>query len=119
VLRGGEQNKYQNRKEEKGKMKILFIGEWEPKNVKMMITRLKEWYQELKKNPEKYGKILRLQDGTLCNFTMAGKFKGFMLLEVDERQLGNAVSFWQTQHGKYEESLTKLKCIPIVQGSED
>jgi hypothetical protein len=66
--------------------------------------------KEQQQNPERYGKYVRLQDGTAIQFAMIGQYKGFSLKEIeDEGQLQNAVSFWAP--------LMKYTYIPVLQGA--
>jgi hypothetical protein len=60
------------------------------------------------KYAEKYGKAVRLQDGTVLNFAIIGQSKGFNVWEGEtEEQLHNGASFWSPE--------LKLKAIPIRQ----
>jgi muconolactone delta-isomerase len=87
-------------------MKFIVFREFCPENGEKVRARGEEWFKELKQNPEKYLRPMRLQDGTPIAFSMIGKYKGFSLVEADnEEQLQNAVSFWAP--------LMKFTFVPI------
>ena len=89
-------------------MKFVVFWAFCPENREKVLAKSKEWEKELKQNPEKYGRIMRLQDGTGIGFGMIGKYKGFRLMEVDnEEQMLNMVLFWTP--------LTKFTHVPIIQ----
>ncbi len=89
-------------------MKCIVFWEFCPENREKVLAKAKEWEKELKQNPEKYGRIMHLQDGTGIGFGMIGKSKGFNLMKVDkEEQMQNMVLFWTP--------LMKLTHIPIIQ----
>lgn len=74
---------------------IAFTEEINPENRQKLYAKSREWIKELKQNPEKYARYMRLQDGTGIGFAMIGQYKGFLLLEANnEQQLANTVEFW-------------------------
>ena len=89
-------------------MKLISFWEINPKDREKVQARGQEWVKELKQHPEKYGRYMRLQDGTAIGFRMVGKYQGFSISEVDsEEQLQNAVEFWAP--------LMTFKFVPIQQ----
>lgn len=76
-------------------MKFIVFRKWCPENREKVRERGQEWANELKQNPEKYGQVLRLQDGTGVAFTMIGTYEGFSLLDFDnDEQMQNIQNFW-------------------------
>jgi hypothetical protein len=91
-------------------VKFIVFFEWDPESYDNVLAKGKEWVQELKAHPEKYGKWVRLQDGTAISFGMIGRSKGFAVREVDnEEQMNNAVLFWRP--------VLKLTYVPIIQAA--
>lgn len=89
-------------------MKFIVLWELSPENREKGLVRQQEYMQERKQHPEKYGRYLRLQDGTGIGFSMPGKYKGFNLMELDnEEQMQNTMNFWAP--------LLKFTYIPIRQ----
>ncbi len=87
---------------------IVFWEECSPENREKALKRGSEWNKDLKQNPEKYPRDMRLQDGTAIRFAMTGQYKGFSLNEVDnEEQMRNLVEFWIP--------LMKFTFVPINQ----
>lgn len=91
-------------------MKFIMFIEYSPENREKILPKVEKWVKELKQNPEKYPRFMRLQDGTAIRFNMIGKSKGFTLIEVDnEEQMQNIVSFWTP--------LMKFTYVPIRQSA--
>jgi hypothetical protein len=89
-------------------MKFIVFWEYDPKDLDKVLQKGRDYVKEQKAHPEKYGKWMRLQDGTAITFGMIGRSKGFALREVDtEEQMQNAVLFWSP--------LFKLTYVPIRQ----
>ena len=85
--------------------------EYDPENREKLQAKMGEWVKERKRNPEKYGRYMRLQDGTATSFSMIGKNGGTALMEFDnEEQLQNTVSFWA--------SLIQYNFVPIIQTAQ-
>jgi len=91
-------------------MKFVVLAEFSQENMVKILARGEEWVKELKQNPDKYPKYLRLQDGTGAGFGIIGKYKTVTLAEADnEEQLQNAVNFWAP--------LAKYTFLPIRQSA--
>jgi hypothetical protein len=91
-------------------MKFIVFRKWCSENREKVRARGMEWVNELKQNPEKYLRPMRLQDGTLIAFNMIGKHKGFSLVEIDnEEQMQNIHDFWAP--------LMTFKFVPIRQST--
>jgi len=76
-------------------MKLIAFWEIRPEDREKVQARGQEWVKDRKQHPEKYGRYMRLQDGTAAGFRMIGEYRGFSLVEVDtEEQLQNSVEFW-------------------------
>ena len=53
------------------------------------------FHDEMKADPTKYGRYLRMQDGSAIGFTMIGTRKGFNLVEYDSvDQMARETAFW-------------------------
>jgi hypothetical protein len=73
-------------------MKFIVFGEMCPEDREKAVAKGEEVHKELKQNPEKYPRYIRLQDGTGAGFGMIGQYKSVSLVEADnEKQLQNAV----------------------------
>ena len=69
---------------------------------------MKEWVNERKQHPERYGQYMRLQDETAASFTMVGKSGGCALMEFGTaEQMQNTVQFWN--------HMIQYTFVPIVQ----
>jgi hypothetical protein len=91
-------------------VKFIVFRRWSPENGEKVRERGREWAKELKQNPEKYGRVLRLQDGTGVAFTLIGKCEGFSLLDFDnDDQMQNIHNFWAP--------LITFTFVPIRQAS--
>ena len=58
-------------------MKYIIFWEYDPKEIDKSVKKLKEFREEVKKNPNLYAKPIT------PNYTMSVGFKGFQLFEVD------------------------------------
>lgn len=89
-------------------MKFIVFWNLKPENVEKVQARGTEFVTERKQHPEKYGRYMRLQDGTGIGFRMIGKYQGFSLAEYDaDEQMQNTVDFWIP--------LMTFKFVPIQQ----
>jgi hypothetical protein len=89
-------------------MKFIVFWEVRPEDREKRLAKREEWDNEMKQNPEKYPRRMRLQDGTAIIFGMIGQYKGFSLVEADtEEQLRNTVSL--------RAPFLKCKFVPIQQ----
>ena len=89
-------------------MKFIVFREYDLENSEKLRARGREWMKELKQNPEKYLRPMRLQDGTIIAFSMIGQCKAFSLVDADtEEQLQNTVSYWTP--------LLRFTFVPIQQ----
>jgi muconolactone delta-isomerase len=89
-------------------MKFVVFAKFSPEDIEKIRAKGQEWVKELKQNPDKYPRYLRLQDGTGAGFGMIGQYKGITLLEADdEEQMQNTVSFFAP--------LMKFTYLPILQ----
>lgn len=89
-------------------MKFVVFAKFNPENMDKVLAKEEEWVKELKQNPEKYPRYMRLQDGTGAGFGIIGQYKVVTLAEADnEGQLMNSVNFWAP--------LVKYTFLPIRQ----
>lgn len=89
-------------------MKFIVFWEMCPEDREKVLARGVEYVKERKQNPGKYGRYMRLQDGTGIGFRMIGKYQGFSLAEYDtDEQMQNTVEFWTP--------LMTFKFVPIQQ----
>jgi hypothetical protein len=89
-------------------MKFIVFWEISPENREKVLAKSPETIKERKQNPEKYGRFMRLQDGTGVGFSMIGKYQGFSLAEYDnDEQMQNIVELWAP--------LMTFKFVPIQQ----
>jgi len=87
---------------------IAFAEDVNPENREKLLAKSTEYHKELKQNPEKYPRYMRLQDGTGIGFSVTGQYKGFILMEYDnEDQMRNLVQFFIP--------LIKFTFVPINQ----
>ena len=91
-------------------MKFVVFWEALPFDREKRLAIREDIIKEMKQNPEKYPRRMRLQDGTSIVFRMIGQRKGFSLMEADtEEQLQNMVSL--------NYPLLKLTFVPTQQGA--
>ena len=89
-------------------MKFIVFGEYKPENLEKVRAKGEEVHKEMKQNPDKYPRYMRLQDGTGAGFGMIGKNKAVSLVEADtEEQLQNVVDGYAP--------LVKFTWVPIRQ----
>ena len=71
-----------------------------------IIAKGDAFHDEMKADPTKYGRYLRMQDGSAIGFVMIGTRKGFNLVEYDtEVQMAREAAFWAPE--------ISMKFVPI------
>jgi hypothetical protein len=88
------------------KMKFAMFWEWVKTDEETKRVKTEQMLKEMKDNGKKYGKFVRLQDGSALNFVMIGQNKGFNVWEADnEEQLHNLSLLGNPE--------LKVKIIPV------
>ena len=78
-------------------------------DLEQLQAKGEELFTEQKAHPEKYGKFMRLHDGTACGFDVIGQCEGFSPWEAEsEDQLYEVTKLWEPE--------LMIKWIPIRQG---
>lgn len=76
-------------------MKFIVFRKWRAEDGEKIQAKAETWANELKQHPEKYGRVLRLHDGTGVAFTMLGQNEGFSLLDLEtDEQMQNIQNYW-------------------------
>ncbi len=73
-------------------MKYIVFWEYDPKDLEIVVEKLKEFRQKIKKNPDQYAKSIS------ANYTMSIGFQGFQLFEADKpEQLAKMVLHYRPE----------------------
>lgn len=76
-------------------MKFVVFWEIQSGTRDEIIAKGDVFHEEMKADPMKYGRYLRMQDGSAIGFMMIGTRKGFNLVEYDsEDQMAREAAFW-------------------------
>lgn len=87
---------------------MKFVVFWEIRSGTRdeIIAKGDVFHDEMKTDPTKYGRYLRMQDGSAIGFTMIGTRTGFNLVEYDsEEQMAREAAFWAPE--------IQMKFVPI------